>query len=600
MRAILPALLVLSSVIPASTLAGQRYALVIGIDGYQELGKLTTCVADAKALAKVLVERCGFPEAKVVVLTDDAAEPQNKPTLATMRRRIAQFRQLTEKDDTILLFFSGHGLTKDGQKPGEKEGFLIPIDGDPANAIPVSWVVEEIEKSPAATKLLVLDTCHAGAAKGVGGIAPSMATTLMFLSCGKDQVSYPDEATGHSVFSRYLVEGMQGGADANKDKQITLQELADYVKGQMKDWCLKTGRSQVPEIRGTSATTLRLAEVSERPVVVKPPEPEPKPQVQVYTRWPFDAQEARRRQEETAKALGVKVEDDLDLGRGERINLVLIPAGEFMMGDTQTPEEVDKRWPGGQLEWYKWAQPRHRVKLTKPFYLGECEVTRGQFAVFTRDADYKTDAEKAGKALVLKDNKWGEQEGFSWRNPNFQQTDRHPAVCISWNDAVAFCEWASKKTGRIVSLPTESQWEYACRAGTDGIWPWGEREEDTQGKANVASDHEEINYPYRFRGVSDGFTYTAPVGTFAANCFGLKDMIGNAWEWCSDWLGKGYYGESPPQDPSGPPDGRLHVVRGGTWHHDPKGCRSAYRHSGEPTYALSSRGFRVVVFLRPF
>ncbi len=332
----------------------------------------------------------------------------------------------------------------------------------------------------------------------------------------------------------------------------------------------------------------------------------------VYVEWPFGLEEAKRRQDETAKALNVKVEDELDLG-SERMKLVLIPAGEFMMGDTQTPEEVHQRWPGGQIELYKWAHPRHRVKLTKPFYIGECEVTRGQFAAFAREAgpaiqaaevdardtEYKTDAEKAGKAWVWKANNWAYLEGYSWRNPNFQQTDRHPAVCISWNDAVAFCEWASKKTGKSVTLPTEAQWECACRAGCDGIWSWGDKEEDAQGKANVADEDYGAD-PDRFRGVKDGYTYTAPTGSFSANGFGLKDMLGNAQEWCSDWAEEKCYDESPAADPRGPADGRFRVFRGGAWGYTPRRCRSACRGWGGPSNAYSAQGFRVVVFPRTF
>ena len=572
---------------------GERYALVIGINGYEHLGKLTTCVADAEALAKVLVQRAGFASDHVVVLADRPGNSRGRPTIGNVRHRIRQLTQLAEKGDTLLIFFSGHGTRRDG------DGYLIPIDGSLQEGIPLSWVKEQLGTCTASSRLLILDACHAGSGmKGVGGIGPSLIRSVtLLLSCTADQVSFPDRSVGQSVFSRFLVQGLSGRADADADKQITVGELFAYVKGEMKTWCLRSGKTQVPVLHGIKPEALPIARVVEAPT----PVPEPaRPTLQVYTRWPFDAAEARRRQEETAKALGVKTEDELDLGRGERMNLVLIPAGEFMMGDTQTPEEVDKRWPGGQIEWYKWAHPRHRVKLSKPFYIGECEVTRGQFDAFVRETDYKTDAEKAGKAWVLKDGKWGTQDGFSWRNPNFQQTDRHPAVCISWNDAVAFCEWASRKTGKTVTLPTEAQWEYACRAGSPGIWPWGDREQDAQGKANVAGEGEELNWTQKFKGVRDGHTYTAPAGSFAANAFGLKDTIGNAWEWCFDWFGEKYYDESPASDPRGPGDGRFRVLRGGSWAGYPGFSRAACRYWDEPPDTYSRSGFRVVVFPRTF
>ena len=143
----------------------ERIALVIGIDNYQSLGKLKVCRNDARSLANVLVSRAGFPKDFVILLTDDAPQVQNRPTYATMRRRIRQVTELARKGDTLLIFFSGHGLQKDGQ------GYLAPMDGDMEIAIPLRWVRQRLEESAASSKTLILDACHAGAAtKGVGGV----------------------------------------------------------------------------------------------------------------------------------------------------------------------------------------------------------------------------------------------------------------------------------------------------------------------------------------------------------------------------------------------------------------------------------------------
>lgn len=251
------AFFILSVALAATAFAAERYALVIGVDGYQELGRLKSCVADAQALAKVLVDRAGFDSGKVVLVTDASTEPQNRPTLATLRRRIAQVVQLAEKGDTLLIFFSGHGNNRDGQ------GYLIPVDGDLNNAIALSWMGEQLEKSQAATKVLVLDACHAGsAAKGVAGIAPGLASAVMLLSSGKDEISHVDEVTGHSIFSLHLVDGLRGEADSDHDGAITVGEAYEYVKGRLKEWSLKTGKSQTPVLHGEERGKLELVRLA--------------------------------------------------------------------------------------------------------------------------------------------------------------------------------------------------------------------------------------------------------------------------------------------------------------------------------------------------
>jgi hypothetical protein len=145
----------------------------------------------------------------------------------------------------------------------------------------------------------------------------------------------------------------------------------------------------------------------------------------------------------------------LDLGGGVMMKFVRIEPGEFMMGS-----------PAGEKDRDDDEGPQHKVRITKAYYLGMHEVTRGQFAAFVQDAGYRTDAEKEGWSYAWDGNAWGQVNGASWKAPGFEQKDDHPEVCVSWNDAVAFCAWLSRKTGTTVRLPTEAEWEYACRAGT--------------------------------------------------------------------------------------------------------------------------------------
>ncbi|NQT50454.1 SUMF1/EgtB/PvdO family nonheme iron enzyme, partial [bacterium] len=312
----------------------------------------------------------------------------------------------------------------------------------------------------------------------------------------------------------------------------------------------------------------------------------------IYTQWPFDATEARRRQAATAKALGVRVERDIDLGNGVKMRMVLIPAGEFMMGSKLSPKEVHRRWPDGNVDLYRAEHPRHRVRLSKPFYMGRCEVTRSQFAAFVGETHYRTSAEKGGPVLVFRDGALRQSKGLSWRRPGFDQSASHPVVCVSWLDAKAFCNWLSHKAALPVRLPTEAERENACRAGSDGIWPWGDQESSVPRMANVAD--EGSGCTPGFKGITDGYAYTAPVGQYGPNAFGLCDMIGNVWEWCSGCLVSTYDGAPLPFIPAGPSAPSMRVVRGGSWGNI-SGCRCAMRNAGMQSATAPAFGFRVVI-----
>jgi sulfatase modifying factor 1 len=275
------------------------------------------------------------------------------------------------------------------------------------------------------------------------------------------------------------------------------------------------------------------------------------------------------------------------------MKMVLIPAGEFWMGSKLSPPEVVARY-GGNEGLCQDEQPRHRVRITQSFYLAACEVTVGQFRQFADATGYQTDAEKEGWSYGWKDGKWGRQQGLNWRAPGFQQNFDHPVVCVSWNDAKAFCEWLGRKEGKSYRLPTEAEWEYACRAGSDTEFWWGD-EMDTTGRVANVSDSKHWNPGAGFKNMQmdDGYQFTAPVANYRANGFGLYDMIWNAWEWCQDWYGEGYYGQSPAEDPHGPQSGQYRVLRGGSWVSYAFNCRSAGRDRVTPDDRFSDCGFRV-------
>ena len=219
-------------------------------------------------------------------------------------------------------------------------------------------------------------------------------------------------------------------------------------------------------------------------------------------------------------------------------------------------------------------------------------MTRGQFRQFVADAGYKTDWEK-GEGPGVKP--FGLNEKYSWRNVGFEQTDEHPVVQVTWNDAMAFCKWLSKKENKTYRLPTEAEWEYACRAGTMTRYYNGDDPETLAKVGNVADATFKVKFPdwkYTIK-ASDGYVFTAPVCSFEPNALGLYDMHGNAWQWCADRYGAEYYAKSPADDPTGPDSGDKRVVRGGSWMDWPFVTRSTERLGVESNNRFSYTGFRV-------
>jgi formylglycine-generating enzyme len=294
-----------------------------------------------------------------------------------------------------------------------------------------------------------------------------------------------------------------------------------------------------------------------------------------------------------ALRMGIKeAEFAQDLGNKVTMKMVLIPAGKFLMGSPET-ENVRNQ-----------DEVQHEVTISKPFYMGATHVTVDQFAAFVKDNGYKTDGEKDGSSwgFDIKDGKldFKKVDGCSWHHPSFDQKGDHPVVQVSWNDVQAFCGWLSTKSGKTVVLPTEAQWEYACRAGTTTAYPWGDNPDDGKGWANCADQSLKKRLPnadlpptFVFFTWDDGWVFTSPVASFQANAFGLYDMIGNAEQWCQDRDGE--YGRGAATDPTGADTGHRRMLRGGSWNGSTRRCRSADRARADPSTRVWDGGFRVVV-----
>ncbi|MFZ1936493.1 MAG: formylglycine-generating enzyme family protein [Thermoguttaceae bacterium] len=284
------------------------------------------------------------------------------------------------------------------------------------------------------------------------------------------------------------------------------------------------------------------------------------------------------------------------------MKMVLVPPGEFLMGGQESAKDLVAAFPAYRRppDFFKDEYPRHRVRITKPFQLGKYEVTVGQFRRFSEEAGYKTEAEKDGLGGWGYDAATGKCRGrdvkFNWRNPGFKQTDDQPVLNVTWNDATAFCKWLSRKEGKTYRLPTEAEWEYACRAGTTTRYSNGDDPAALAEVANVGDDRGRTTFPHvqELDLPKDGpLKFTVAVGKFPPNRFGLCDMHGNVWEWCSDWYAADYYARSPVDDPTGPATGKLHVRRGGAWHSFPLWARASFRNWNTPRSRCVNLGFRV-------
>jgi WD40 repeat protein/formylglycine-generating enzyme required for sulfatase activity len=271
---------------------------------------------------------------------------------------------------------------------------------------------------------------------------------------------------------------------------------------------------------------------------------------------PFDAEQAKQHQQAWANYLGAPVE----IGNSIGMKLRLIPPGQFLM------------------------RPNYNVTITRPLRIGTCEVTIAQFRAFVDDTGYKTSAEdlRNGQQIsqmtprVTRDT--NQRAEFTWRHKDVNRGDDYPVAQLSWEDAVKFCEWLSRKEGKRYRLPTEAEWEWACRAGSLNRFHFG----DELGEMD--------DYAWC---VDNSQNQAHPVGLKKPNPWGLFDVHGNVCEYCRDWHST-EFPSVPVSDPVGPPDGRARVTRGGGFISTPQALAFGFRGRFSPTWSLNHFGFRIV------
>jgi len=523
---------------------GQKYALLVGVDRYGK-GTLLPGLAypqrDVEGLASVLIDS-GYAKDDVVVMTRKTGfdDVDLQPNAAQVRNQLALLLKLLKPGDSILVMLAGHGVMMEAPPPGGAGGkpgpqsFFCPMDADLrerdlTKLIAFDEFFDGLARSPATTKLLLIDACRnelkaappEARAPGIAMPPPPLPppSVAALYACSEKEVSWEDSGLGggHGVFSHFVIEGLKGEAadveNGNHDGTTTLDELTGYVKENVFKFVrTRHAVSQEPRLLGNVGRVV-LRDLS-----------------------------------------GGGPAAELITTRLAGIRLKRIPAGEFLMGSSK---DEDKDASDDEL-------PGHRVRITRPFYLGVTEVTQGQYRAVT-----------------------GQDPS------NFKGSDDLPAEQVSWNDAIAFCNKLSEQEGLKpyyqfgagspsggdgYRLPTEAEWEYACRAGNRARYGFG-------------SDAASLGEYAWFDGNSGNKTHA--VGQKRPNAFGLYDMHGNVYEWCGDGYDAKYYAESPVEDPRGPAGASDRVFRGGGWSGSPLHARSANRSRSPPVYRLHDLGFRL-------
>lgn len=377
---------------PAVAADGQRWAVVVGVNQYVELQDLNFCVADARKFRDQLVS-AGFPADNVFLLVD-GSDAASQPNRANIQRQIASVLQVAEKDDLVLVSFSGHGVHLDGKS------YFCPSEANLDNAqttmVPLELIYKQLEASQSRQKLLLVDACrndprppgsrdatsHQRSLKGLSDELKAVPAGILALSSAAEgQLSWEDEQFGHGVFMHFVMEGLSGRADlevnGNRNGAVSLLELYAYSNLQTKRWVLRNrpGYLQTPELLGKITGDFDLGRKVSPPLAVAP----------------FSGTTARGHQQAWAKHVGQPVESSNRIG----MKLTLIPPGEVVMGSTVSAEEIDRRFPGGKVEYYAAEHPHHTVRLTRPFYLGTHEVTVGDFRRFVTATGHKTTATDA-------------------------------------------------------------------------------------------------------------------------------------------------------------------------------------------------------------
>ncbi|QFS46778.1 SUMF1/EgtB/PvdO family nonheme iron enzyme [Nostoc sphaeroides] len=592
----------------------KNWAIAIGINQYDYLQPLNYAKRDALLMQEFLGKEAGFE--RIFFFSDDSPPlggKSTRPNRANLRQVFLELfnKPFMEAGDNFWFFFSGHGI-----RHADRD-YLMPCDGNPVDieetAIPINFVAERLRRCGADNVVLILDACRSlgtRAGEGIGRQTAEQARqqgVISIFSCSPQEYSYEIEALQQGAFTTALLEGL-----GIQGKCATVERLDQYLK------------FRVPELvrqhKNTNQTPYVIAEPVDKSHLILVPRYATQTDIATLKNDAYQAEADRNLDlaeqlwirvlaaasgqdtvaikaiqrierlrwesqqpsspprpiiENSIKGISIVEKNPLktfqfevvtvnakgditnrrneeakyfaeDLGNGVTLEMVQIPGGTFMMGS-----------PEGEAERLERENPQHQVKVPG-FFMGKYAVTQAQY------------------------------QAVMGINPSNFKGEKRPVEQVIWDEAVEFCKKLSQKTGRTYRLPSEAEWEYACRAGTKTPFYFGET--ITTDLVNYNGD-----YPYGSAPKGEYREQTTDVGKFAPNSFGLYDMHGNVWEWCEDVYNDNYI--DAPKDSSAwltGKDNDIKLLRGGSWINVARYCRSAYRDGGTRANRDDNVGFRVV------
>ena len=260
--------------------------------------------------------------------------------------------------------------------------------------------------------------------------------------------------------------------------------------------------------------------------------------------------------------------------------MIVVPAGEFLMG---SPASENGRFDD--------EGPQHFVTIAHPFAVSRAPITRAEYEAFA----HATRRDDPSACASIDSGDWVSTPGINWRNPGFEQGLDHPVVCVSWDDAKAYAQWLSTKTGERYRLLSEAEFEYVARAGATTPYPWGASGDDICAHGNSSDLAAKRAHPdWPAAECDDGHAYTAPADAFSANAFGLYSATGNVFQWTEDCFVEGGYAGAPSDGSAREREGcDVRVIRGGSWLNSARGLRAAMRDRDRQQDRYTNLGIRV-------
>ncbi len=588
-------------------LSQEYHALVVGVSNYVSWPVLPNAVQDAREISRLLTYN-GF----TVKLLMDPTSLELKGALNDLVYTTGQV-----EDRSLLVYFAGHGETRI-MADGNAQGWIVPIDcplmridaqGFQKNAVSTR-TLEKISLQIRSRQVLMLFDCSfSGEAFAIANplikfVGKRSANPIrQYIIAGREDEPVPDR----SMFKKYLIRGLLGDANVIYDDYITGSELGHFLSHKVERSTKGSqhpqyAKSRKPEFATGDFIMMKLKAIPKPTKAHLYVDAQPRTsRVRILNIVPTFRQgialePGKYHIEVSAKTYQTSKQwITVSAGQEKRLKVVLkkdagidtnflgmrfvrIRPGEFLMGSPVGE-------PGRSTD-----ETRHMVRLTRPFFVQQTEVTVGQFKQFVASTGYRSETEKVGGCWIsLSGSGWRRKPGTNWRKPGVSDNaDNLPVRCITWNDAVAFARWLSKKDGQSYRLPTEAEWEYVCRAGT--VKPFFTGRCLSTDKANFGkTGHDYQMCVTVFR---ENRNRAVEVGTLTPNPWKLNNIHGNVSEWCQDWYG--LYSSDHTTNPQGPSSGSERVMRGGHWQAEATGCRSAKRGRFPPNMASDVLGVRLV------